>query len=116
PGITLPRARADLEAVVRDLVRDHPRDNPDRGVVASPLIDEVVGDYRQRLAVLLGAVGLVLLIAGASAATLRPGGGAARERELAVRAAMGAGRGRIVRQLLTESVFLGALAAAAGLG
>ena len=45
---------ADLETVVRDLVRDHPRDNPDRGVVASPLIDEVVGDYRQRLAVLLG--------------------------------------------------------------
>jgi predicted permease len=116
PGVTLPQARADLEAVVRDLVRDHPRDNPDRGVVASPLIDEVVGDYRQRLAVLLGAVGLVLLIACANVANLLLGRGAARERELAVRAAMGAGRARIVRQLLTESVLLGTLAAAAGLG
>src|SRR5262245_19533650 len=115
-GVSLPQARTDLEAVVRDLVRDHPRDNPDRGVVASPLLDEVVGDYRQRLAVLLGAVGLVLLIACANVANLLLGRGAARERELAVRAAMGAGRGRIVRQLLTESVFLGALAAAAGLG
>jgi putative ABC transport system permease protein len=115
PSVSLPQARADLETVVRDLVRDHPRDNPDRGAVASPLIDEVVGDYRQPLAVLLGAVGLVLLIACANVANLLLGRGATRERELAVRAAMGAGRARIGRQLLTESVLLGTLAAGAGL-
>jgi predicted permease len=115
PGTTLARARADLEAVVRDLVRDHPLDNPDRGASATPLLESLVGDYRQRLSVLMGAVALVLLIACANVANLLLGRAAARERELAVRGALGAGRSRLVRQLLTESVFLGALAAGVGL-
>jgi predicted permease len=114
PGVTLPQARADLDRVVRDLVRDHPRDNADRGALASSLLDDVVGDYRPRLSVLMGAVALVLLIACANVANLLLGRGAVRERELAIRASLGAGRGRLVRQLLTESAFLGILAAAAG--
>ena len=102
-------------AVARSLARDHARENEGRTAASWPLLEEVVGDYRQRLGVLLGAVALVLLIACANVANLFLGRGAARERELALRAALGAGRGRLARQLLTESLALGLLAAAVGL-
>ena len=114
-GVSLAQAKSDLSAVARDLSRDHPRDNVDRDATAWLLREEIVGNYRQRITVLLGAVSLVLLIACANVANLLLGRGAARERELALRAALGAGRGRIVRQLLTESLLLGLIAAAVGL-
>ena len=115
PGRSLAQANADLARVARDLSRDHPQENAERGATAWPVLEEVVGDYGRKLAVLQGAVALVLLIACGNVANLLLGRGAARERELAVRAALGAGRGRIVRQLLTESLLLGSLAAGLGL-
>ena len=115
PGVVLARANADLERVARDLSRDHPKENAERGAKAWPLLEEVVGDYGRKLAVLQGATALVLLIACGNVANLLLGRGASRERELALRAALGAGRARIVRQLLTESLFLGLLAAGLGL-
>ncbi|HEY6548560.1 MAG TPA: ABC transporter permease [Vicinamibacteria bacterium] len=114
PGVTPGQAKVDLATAAHDLARDHPRENEGRGATSFPILEEVVGDYRQRLGVLLGAVGLVLLIACANVANLFLGRGAARERELAVRAAVGAGRGRLARQLLTESLGLGLLAALLG--
>jgi len=114
PEASLAEARADLATVARDLSRDHPRENEGRGATALPLLQEMVGDSREGLGILLGAVGLVFLIACANVASLLLGRGAAREREMALRAALGAGRGRIVRQLLTESVLVGLVAAAFG--
>jgi len=115
PGMPLTAANADLERVARDLSHDHPRENPERGALAWPLLDQIVGDYGHKLVVLQGATALVLLIACGNVANLLLGRGSARARELAVRAALGAGRARIVRQLVTESMLLGLLAAGLGL-
>jgi predicted permease len=115
PGVSLAQARSDLERVARDLARDHPRENEGRGALALPLLQQVVGDSRESLGLLLGAVALVFLIACANVANLLLGRSATRERELALRAALGAGQGRIIRQLLTESALMGLLAAALGL-
>ena len=115
PGVSLAQASEDLDRVARDLSRDHPRENQERGATAWPLAQEIVGDYRQRLAALLGAVSLVLLIACGNVANLLLGRGAARAKELSIRTALGAGRARIIRQLLTESVLLATLGAGFGL-
>jgi predicted permease len=114
-GVSLPQAAADLERVVRDLVREHPRENTDRGVLTRELSARIVGPARERLFVMLGAVALVLLIACANLASLTLARGAARAREIAVRVALGAGSGRLLRQLLTESLVVSMLGAAAGL-
>src|SRR4029450_2548443 len=98
-----------------DLKAKFPRDNAELGFQVTTAMDELVGDYRRRLFIMLGAVGFVLLIACGNIANLLLARGAARSGELAMRAALGAGRGRIVRQLLTESAVLAVIAGGAGL-
>lgn len=115
PGVTLEGARAELAVIGRAIERDNPLSNAGARFAAAPLADDLVGNVRPALLVLLGAVGFVLLIAAANVANLLLVRAAGREREMAVRAALGAGRRRIARQLLTESVLLAAAGAAAGL-
>jgi putative ABC transport system permease protein len=111
PGATLDQARAEMAAITARLERDDPGTN--RDVVVRPLEDAVVGNVRPSLRVLLGAVGFVLLIACANVAHMLLARGAGRHREVALRAALGATRGRLIRQFLTESVVL---ALAGGVG
>lgn len=115
PGRTVREMHAELDAVAARLRRDFPQDDETVSFGSVPFMDRFVGDYRQRLLILLAAVGVVLLIACSNVANLLLARGAARAREIALRAALGAGRWRIVRQLLTESVTLAIAAAAAGL-
>jgi predicted permease len=114
PGVTTAEARTELADIGRELERDYPRENQQRGIVAFSLMDELVQDYRPRLLVLLGAVGFVLLIACANIANLLLAQGAARGREMAIRAAVGAGRGHLLRQALTENLVLAGLGGALG--
>ncbi|MGE5835264.1 MAG: ADOP family duplicated permease [Acidobacteriota bacterium] len=114
PGVTIERASQEMAAIGARLAQRFPQDNADRTIQIQPLLDLLVDDYRTRLFVLLGAVGLVLLIACGNVSNLVLARGAARGRELAVRNALGAGRGRLVRQLFTESLVLGVVSAAVG--
>ena len=115
PDASREQALSELQQRAADLKVKAPRDNAELGFTVTNLMDELVGDYRRRLYIMLGAVGLVLLIACGNIANLLLARGAARSGEMAMRAALGAGRGRIVRQLMTESAVLAAVSGTAGL-
>jgi putative ABC transport system permease protein len=114
-GVTLAQMQADLDGLYAGLRAEHPQ--PNAGIMASGmgLTEFIVGDVRGSLFTMAGAVGLVLLIACANVANLLIGRAASRQREIALRMAIGARRGRIVRQLLTESTLLSAIGGALGL-
>jgi predicted permease len=118
PGVTVAQAQQEMDALTERLRREHPDFYPPRGGLTFsvvPLHQEVVGEVRQPLLILLGAVGVVLLIACANVANLVMSRAVSREKEIAIRGALGATRTRVIRQLLTESLVLAIAGGAVGL-
>lgn len=113
-GMSVSKAEEQMPLIVSRRVERWPSESEGRTILVRPVMESLVGDYRERLFVLFAAVGLVLLIACGNVSNLLLARGATRARELALRSALGAGQGRLVRQLFTESLMLGVVSAAAG--
>jgi predicted permease len=115
PGVTIDQARSDLNRVMADLANIYPETNRGNGATIVSLKEQVVGNIRPTLFMLLGAVGFVLLIGCVNVSNLMLARSTRRAREFAIRSALGAGRWRLLRQLLTESTVLGLIGGALGL-
>jgi putative ABC transport system permease protein len=114
PGVTVAQARTEMKTIAARLEKTYPDTNGKETAVVTPLLENLVGKYRTNLGLLLGAVGLVLLIACANLANLFAARGAARAREFAVHAAVGATRGQIIKKLLMESFLIALLGGTVG--
>ena len=115
PALTQAQAQSDMNAIAVRLAEAYPKSNSKHGVTMAPLANAIVGNVRPTLLVLVGAVGFVLLIACANVANLLLARSTGRQKEIAIRLAVGAGRGQVIRELLTESVVLALAGGVAGL-
>jgi len=114
PGVTLEQARSEMKTIAARLEKTYPETNGKETAIVTPLLENLVGKYRINLTLLLGAVSLVLLIACANLANLFAARGAARAREFAIHAAVGATRGQVVKKLLIESFVIALIGGALG--